>query len=181
MLLPDTALIVRPQKQQRLTQGVWTRAGHERRFGRALNATAFDSIRTWAISPRFASALRQQAHANPELDIYAFGVYLGGSMRDIVRELGGRNFHWFYGFDVRSLPLVNRQLCFAPLTHLDVSRDVRSPSPACRTRRKLCSSLHYCRPLSSRFVSGDVHQNVTQTGQAPRRYGRPRLLYFYLL
>ena len=140
MLLPDTALIVRPQKQQRLTQGVWTRVGHERRFGRALNATAFDSIRTWAISPRFASALRQQAHANPELDIYAFGVYLGGSMRDIVRELGGRNFHWFYGFDVRSLPLVNRQLCFAPLTHLDVSRDVRSPSPACRTRRKACIS-----------------------------------------
>ena len=84
-----------------LPQGVWQKSGHERRYGRAFkNGTAVSAgLLPWVISDRFANMLRvsSETHGRSR-DVFAFGVYTGGSVRHIAQVLGSR-FHRLYGFD----------------------------------------------------------------------------------
>ena len=100
--LPPSALLLLSDRQ-RLPEGVWQRAGHERRYGKAFkNATVGGALLRWSISDRFARLLKASSLANPRRDVYAFGVYTGGSVRGIARTLssfGGCGFHWLWAFD----------------------------------------------------------------------------------
>lgn len=70
----------------------WGSAGHEAKYGKAFkNVKRFG----WGASPEFIQ--RANEIASPQLDIYQFGVYTGGSMMDMQRLIKAYGRMW--GFD----------------------------------------------------------------------------------
>jgi len=80
------------QAQARLHRGSWLSNEHDRVYGRGFKMR---SINWWSGSHELARALN--AAAQPQRDIYQFGVYTGGTMRSISKRI--RGFGHMYGFD----------------------------------------------------------------------------------
>lgn len=73
-------------------RGEWLSATHDRTYGSAFKARY---LNFWGASRRFLSLVN--AEASPDRDVYAFGVYTGGSMRAMAQKI--RGFGHLWGFD----------------------------------------------------------------------------------
>ena len=75
-----------------LPHGEWQQSNHEARYGNKFNAT---KIFRWPASIELRERLRRTRRG--DLDVYQFGVYTGGSMRNISHTIG--QFRHMWGFD----------------------------------------------------------------------------------
>lgn len=79
-------------QSSQLRHGVWLSSEHDDAYGPMFKAR---QIHGYGGSAKLMKLLN--AAASPELDVYQFGVYTGGSMKALARKI--RSFGHLYGFD----------------------------------------------------------------------------------